>query len=149
MPKKYEPFELTEADKIALTEMTEKGEITPRIYKRARVLLLSQSKEEGLSTEEIMKRADVSRATVFNVRRDYRDRGIEAVYELPRSGRPSVFDGAARAEVTAIACSTPPEGYAKWSLRMLAHRYVELNPDESISYVQVGIILKKTQLNRT
>jgi putative transposase len=149
MPKKPAPFELSEADKTALEELREKGNITPRIYKRARVLLLSESSQACLSTEEIMQRADVSRATVFNVRQDYRKRGIDAIYDLPRSGRPCVFDGATRAEITALACTQAPEGYAKWSLRMLANRYIELHPEESISYVQVSKILKKTKSNHT
>jgi putative transposase len=149
MPKPTALFELAKADKIALEELTTKGKLTLRIYKRARVLLLSQNQEETLSTEEIMRRADVSRATVFNVRRDYRERGLEAIYELPRPGRPSVFDGTSRAEITALACSKAPEGYAKWSLRMLANRYIELHPEESISHVQVYKILKKTRSSHT
>ena len=65
------------------------------------------------------------------------------MYEKPRSGRPSVFDGTTRAEITALACSQAPQGFARWSLRMLANRYVELHPEESISYVQISKILKK------
>jgi putative transposase len=145
MPKTFPPLELNAQDKITLENLTTKGNITPRIYKRARILLLSQADgEKTMTVAEIMKRADVSRATVFNVRRDYKERGIEAIYDLPRPGRPSVFDGATRAEITALACSQAPQGFARWSLRMLANRYVELHPEESISYVQIGKILKKT-----
>ena len=145
MPKILPPIELSPEDKTTLEKLSLKGNITPRIYKRVRVLLLSQPNSEvKITVEEIMKRADVSRATVFNVRRDYKERGIEAIYDLPRSGRPSVFDGATRAEITALACSQAPEGFARWSLRMLANRYIELHPEEPISYVQISKILKKT-----
>jgi putative transposase len=145
MPKILPPIQLSAQDKLMCEELTSKGNITPRIYKRARILLLCQaSSEKTMTVEEIMERADVSRATVFNVRRDYKERGIDAIYDLPRSGRPSVFDGATRAEITALACSQAPQGFARWSLRMLANRYVELHPEESISYVQIGKILKKT-----
>lgn len=145
MPKILPPIPLSPQDKITLEELTSKGNVTPRIYKRARILLLCQaSSEKTMTVEEIMERADVSRATVFNVRRDYKERGIDAIYDLPRPGRPSVFDGATRAEITALACSQAPQGFARWSLRMLADRYIELHPEESISHVQIGKILKKT-----
>jgi putative transposase len=144
MPKILPPIKLSPEDKITLEELTNKGNITPRIYKRARILLLSQANNEiPIPVEEIMKRADVSRATVFNVRRDYKQRGLNAIYDLPRPGRPSVFDGTTRAEITALACSQAPKGFSGWSLRMLANRYVELHPEESISHMQVSKILKK------
>lgn len=144
MPKRLTPITLTVEDRQKLEELTTKGSTTPRIYKRARILLLSDThNSESLSLEETMRHCDVSRATVFNVREDFRERGLEALYEKPRSGRPSIFDGSTRAEITALACSQAPQGFARWSLRMLANRYVELYPEESISYVQVGKILKK------
>ena len=145
MPKLLPTITLSSNDREKLEEMTLKGAKTPRVYKRTRILLLSDSNNpQKLSIEEIMKQSDVSRATVFNVRQDYRERGLEALYEKPRPGRPNVFDGSARAEVTALACSQAPKGFARWSLRMLANKYVELHPKETISYVQVSKILKKT-----
>jgi hypothetical protein len=64
--------------------------------------------------------------------------------DQPRSGRPLEIDGAQRAKVTALACSDPPEGYARWSLRLLAEKVVELGYVDYISHTQVGDILKKT-----
>jgi putative transposase len=145
MPKTLPPINLSLEEQTTLEELTTKGKTTPRIYKRARILLLSHSNSEHpISLEEIMKRTDVSRATVFNVRRAYKERGVDSVNEQPRSGRPSIFDGQVRAEITALACSQTPEGFSRWSLRMLKNRYIELHPEESVSYVQIGKILKKT-----
>jgi len=68
VPKILPPLKLKPQDKIFFENLTIKGNITPRIYKRARILFLSQaSSEKTMTVEEIMKRADVSRATVFNV----------------------------------------------------------------------------------
>jgi hypothetical protein len=67
-----------------------------------------------------------------------------ALEDGKRSGRPSIFDGKARAKITALACSPAPEGYSQWSLRLLADKAVELKLVEDISHTQVGKILKKT-----
>jgi len=61
----------------------------------------------------------------------------------PRSGRPVEIDGIARAKITALACSDPPEGYGQWSLRLLAEKAVELDYCERISHTEVANILKK------
>jgi hypothetical protein len=66
------------------------------------------------------------------------------LFDQPRSGRPPEIDGAQRAKVTALACSDPPAGYARWSLRLLADKAVELAYVEHISHTQVAEILKKT-----
>ena len=68
--------------------------------------------------------------------------------DKPRSGRPVQIDGIQRAQITALACSTPPEGYARWSLRLLADKAVELGFVEHLSHNHTGQILKKTNSNR-
>ena len=68
-----------------------------------------------------------------------------ALNEKPRAGRPLEISGEARAQVTALACSTTPEGFARWSLRLLADKAVELAIIDRISYKTVGEILKKTR----
>jgi hypothetical protein len=73
--------------------------------------------------------------------------GLEAaIMEKPRPGAPRRLDGRIEAKVTAVACSTPPEGYSRWTLRLLADRLVELGFTESISHTQVGCILEKSDL---
>jgi hypothetical protein len=64
--------------------------------------------------------------------------------DQPRSGRPIQISGEQRAKITALACSKPPEGYARWNLRLLADKVVELGYCEAISHTEVANILKKT-----
>jgi len=86
----------------------------------------------------------VSYVTVAAWRDGYQEKGLKCLEDAPRSGRPPKIDGKLRAMITALACSRPPEGHARWSLRLLAEKIVELEYCESISYVQVDKILKKT-----
>jgi hypothetical protein len=80
----------------------------------------------------------------------YVEKGLEAALgERKRSGRPQIFDGKERANLTALACSTPPEGHSQWSLRLLADKAVELGYVDEISHTEVGHILKKTKSNLT
>jgi transposase len=77
-------------------------------------------------------------------RNKYRKQGLRSLHDAPRSGRPIVIDGKQRAKITALACSQAPAGYARWSLRLLADKIVELGHCQSLSHTQVGNILKKT-----
>jgi hypothetical protein len=70
--------------------------------------------------------------------------GLRCLEDAPRSGRPVVISGEQRAQITALACSDAPEGHARWDLRLLADKIVELNICETISHTHVGNILKKT-----
>jgi len=104
----------------------------------------------GKKDEEISDALNVCMATIFNIRRRYSQEGLErAIGEGARSGQPPKFKGRAAAKITAITCSKPPEGQARWSLRLLADRVVELKIVDSISHQSVSNILKKTNLNRT
>jgi putative transposase len=91
----------------------------------------------------------MSIATLSTLAERYRENGLQALYDRPRSGRPIKIDGEQRAKITALACSTPPEGYAEWSLRLLADKVVELGFSEQISHTHVRTILKKTYSSRT
>ena len=75
---------------------------------------------------------------------EYKESGLQVLEDQLRSGRPIEIDGNQRAKITALACSTPPEGYAQWSLRLLAEKAVELDYCEHVSHTEVGQILKKT-----
>lgn len=100
--------------------------------------------DRGKTYMAVAKTIQTSHITVSKWSRKYADVGLNILIDQPRSGRPPEIDGAQRAKVTALACSDPPEGYARWSLRMLADRAVELGYVEHISHTQVGEILKKT-----
>lgn len=146
MPKKLYEVKLTPEERTELEALTRKGEVRVRVFQRARILLLV---DEGLKDAVVMERVGVSRATVSRIRRRYGVEGVAAVREQPRPGRPHTFGGEVRAKLTALACSTPPEGRARWDLRLLADKAVELGYVETISHVTVGEVLKKTNWPRT
>ena len=151
MPKKYR-VELTQTQREQLETLTSSGTIKVRKYKRARVLLLTDEahKEGRKSDEEIKERVNISLPTIQRIRRRFAEEGLEAALnERPRPGKPKTFSGEQRAQITALACSEPPEGYARWSLRLLADKLVELELVDSISHVTVQEVLKKTNSNRT
>jgi transposase len=138
---KKQHVQLTENDCIYLKELLSKGELAVKTYKRALALL---ELDRGKTYMAVAKTIQASHITVSKWSRKYADVGLNILIDQPRSGRPPEIDGAQRAKVTALACSDPPEGYARWSLRMLADRAVELGYVEHISHTQVGEILKKT-----
>lgn len=141
------PVKLSKKDRRSLVHLTSKGKLEVRVFKRARVLLCAH---EGMVDGEIVKAVGVSNPTIKRIRKAYVQGGLKAALEdAPRSGRPRVFDGIARAKITALACSPTPEGYSQWSLRLLADKAVELGLVERISHSEVGIILKKTNSART
>ena len=143
---------LTPAERSELGRLTVAGTSGVRKLNRVKILMLSdESHENGHKTDkEIAEKLDISPATVERTRRAYVEAGLKAALsEKPRSGRPPVIRGETRAQITALACSTPPEGFGQWSLRLLADKAVELHFTETISYGSIGTILKKTLSNRT
>jgi transposase len=144
MYKKYH-VKLTRRQRNKLRRLTGKGECKARQLNRARVLLLSdECRKKGPKTDvEISEILNVSLPTVHRIRLKFSEDGLtEALEEKPRSGRPKLFSGKDAAHVTALACSDPPCGYGRWSMRLLADKVVELGYLESISYKTVSNILK-------
>lgn len=142
MPKIIE-FQLIEKDYDYLMNFLKKGKAFVREVKRAEVLLLLHNKFE---TIDIVYTLGVSQPTVTRVRQNYLKGGLEkALYDSKRTGSPRKFSTSDRAKITALACSKAPDGYAKWSLSLLADKLIELKYVESISKAQVGRILKKTK----
>jgi len=130
-----------------LTTILSHGTTAARTQTRARILNLLH---RGERPSAIAITLQVSQQTVFNVKRRYLNEGLDAaVVDRPRSGRPIEIDGAQRAKITALACSTPPEGHARWSLRLLADKAVELQLCERVSHNSVKELLKKTNSSRT
>jgi len=116
------------------------------MFKRATALLELNC---GKTLQEVAAIVRVNYNTVSNWRDNYNRNALECLKDAPRSGRPVELDGQLRAKITALACSTAPTGQAKWSLRMLADRLVELEQVENISHTQVANVLKKTNSNHT
>lgn len=134
--------QLTETDREYLESLTSKGELKVRIYRRALALL---ELNRGQTYTAVSKTVKMTLGTLSTLAEQYRENGLKALYDRPRAGRPIEIDGEQRAKITALACSTPPEGHAEWSLRLLAGKVVELGFSEQISHTHVRTILKKTK----
>ena len=138
---------LRKVDREFLEALISKGELSAKIYKRALGLL---ELNRGKSYTAVSKTIQVSVHTLSKRAKLYRENGLqEALHDKPRSGRPIEIDGNQRAKITALACSKAPQGYAKWSLRLLAEKVVELSYCEHISHTEIATILKKTNLSLT
>lgn len=133
-------------DQKRLKELISSGSMKARKINRCRILLLAA---QGKSQYEIAETLEMSRTTVNEICQRYEASGLDnALNEKPRPGAPSIFTGKQKAKITALACSTPPEGAGRWNLRLLADKAIELEYVEDISHVTVRDILKKTNLNR-
>lgn len=137
---------LTIPDYEFLHRLLSKGQFRARKMKRATALL---ELNKGKTYIEVMDIVNVSNPTLMDWAKKYRSEGLAFLEDKPRSGRPIGLSGEERAKITALACSDPPEGQARWSLRLLADKLVELEIVESISFKQVGNILKKTNCSPT
>ena len=142
MARKKYYVNLNEEEVQKLEEMTSKGTMKVREFKRAMILLkANQDKTDA----QIMDEIEVSRPTVERIRKRYVEGGIErALNEDPRPGQARKLDGRGEAVLIATACSEAPKGHAQWTLRLLAGKLVELEVVESISHETVRQTLKKT-----
>jgi putative transposase len=132
-------LELSAAEQAQLQQLVRKGTAPARQLNRARMLQFSH---QGQSPEAIAALLGVSRATVYNVRRRYREHGLTAALaEKPRSGQPRKVTPAVEATITSLACTDAPEGYARWSLRLLRGRLIELGV--TVGEESVRQVLKK------
>jgi len=137
---KKQHVQLSPVDREYLEALTRQGEQTAKIYRRALALL---ELDRGRTYTEVSETLQVTISTLSGWAAKYLENGLEVLQDQPRSGRPIEIDGKQRAKVTALACSAPPEGYAQWSLRLLADKAVELGYCEHISHTEVGEVLKK------
>jgi len=149
MGQKRHCVKLTEQERQYLQKIVARGQEKARKITRCRILLLADV-SKGKTDKEISDVLNICLGTAFNIRRRYCRGGIEyAINEDARSGQPPKFKGKTLAKITAIACSTPPEGHARWTLRLLANHAIELGIVETISHQSVKNILKKTNSSRT
>ena len=141
MSQKKHAVSLSDQERQEVTTFVNTGVHAARAIKRARMLWLADA---GHSDPAIAKEVGVCLATVFNTRRRYCTAGLPAVLrEKPRPGQPRKLDGRGEARLTALACSAPPEGRARWTMTLLADRLVELQVVEAISDTTVSRVLKK------
>lgn len=144
---------LSKEERSQLDEFIRRGKRPAQLVTRARILLKADISEagEGWSDSRIAEALDTSVPTVERARRQLVEEGFEAALTRkynPKSARPRIFDGAAEAKLIALTCGPAPAGRAKWSLRLLEQKVVELHIVESASDNTIGRTLKKTFSNR-
>ena len=150
MSKKYRVF-LNGKKRSSLKKLVSTGTEKARKLTRARILLLADESPSGpcKKDKEIMEALGVCARTVALTRQRFTEGDIKgALNEKPRSGRPREFTGREEAKLTLIACSDPPEGRNRWSVRLLTDKLVELDVVDSISRESVRKYLKKGMSNR-
>ena len=152
MPKKY-VVRLTDREREDLQRLLRKGEAHARKLLYAHVLLKADAAQgaPAWTDERIADAFGASAATVARERRRFCEDGLEVALMPRKPARPRsrVLDGRAEARLIALACSEPPEGRERWTLRLLADRMVELGRVESVSHETVRSTLKKTRSSRT
>lgn len=143
---------LTKAERDELSQILNKGRHTSQLYRNACILLNCDDGEYGqrMPNEQIAQFLQIAPKTVERLRQKFVTEGFESCLE--RKPYPDVkskkVDGDMEAHLVALSCSTAPSGYARWSLRLLADKMVELQYAEEISHETVRQVLKKTRLNR-
>jgi hypothetical protein len=132
-----------------LENMISSGRGSARVLARARVLLLSdRSLGDHRKDSDVAEAVMVCTDTVHRVRKEFALHGLDsAIYDKPHPGAAPKITGDIEAKITMLACSDPPKGYNRWTLRLLADKSVELGYIDSISHVSIGERLKKTMSN--
>jgi transposase len=149
--KKY-VVRLTAAEREELERIIRKGKNTAGRLMKARILLKADVSKagDGWSDNQIIRALDVSPSMVYRVRKQLCEEGFEAALNRKQRMRPPtprIFDGEKEARLIAVSCGTPPAGYARWSLRLLEKKVVELEIVDAASDSTIGRVLKKTFSN--
>jgi len=138
-------IKLTEKEVEYLHDFLKKGRKSARELTRAHILLFTH---EGKTEMEIKDTLRISRATVSNTKKRYREEGLQnALTEKPRSGQPKKYTNKQETEIIAMACTNPPKGRNRWTIRLLTKRMKRRNGFETINRETVRLILKKAKLN--
>jgi transposase len=140
---------LSGEERERLKTLIRKGKSPARRLLKARILLKADVSEagEGWSDSRIIEALDASASMVYRVRKQLVEEGLEAVLSRKQRARPAVppiFDGEKEAKLIALACSKPPKGRARWTLRLLENKVVELGIVDRASDSTIGRTLKKT-----
>ncbi len=144
-------IKLTKTEVEELHVIINKGSHTSQTFRFAYILLNCDEGKysDKVTNEQISKVLKVGMRTIDRVKKKFTEEGFEATLERRITSRvyEKKTDGEVEAKLVTLCCSEPPKGYAKWSLRLLAEKMVELNYVESLSHVTVRTVLKKTNLN--
>jgi transposase len=145
MPRKIYQVRLTPEDRQDLLKLINRGKSSARVLTRTRILLLA---DESKTDQKIADTLKVSMRTVARIRKRYYLGALQsALHDRARTGAPAKIRSRFQAHLSALACSESPEGHARWTLRLLAQRVVELGLIDSISHTEVGKLLKKMNLS--
>jgi len=145
---------LTRQERDDLEALTRRGKTHARRFIHARALLLCDAGPHGpaWTVADVAEALGVTSRTIEHLKERFVEDGLEAALERkPREKPPRevIFDGAFEARLIALACSDAPEGYQRWTVRLLADKAVELNLAPSVSHMTVQRVLKKTNLSLT
>lgn len=146
--KQKHEIRLTQEERTFLIDKTSSGDWSARKIKRAQVLLKTdKNQKKPLEDSEVAEELHCSRSIVPIIRARFAKQRLKSLEDKPRAGRPKKFDGESEAHIIATACSNPPEGRERWTLRLIADRVVRLTEVETCSHSTVGNILKKANLS--
>jgi Homeodomain-like domain len=145
---------LEAAERELLNTLISKGKAPAKTILKARILLKADQAEGGPGwlDAEIVEALDTNLTMVSRVREKLVTEGLDAVLTRKKRLTPPIqpiFDGEAQAKLTALACSAPPSGHARWTIRLLAEHVVERRIVEAAHFNTVGRALKKTTSSRT
>jgi transposase len=144
-------IKLSQEEVKELMAIINKGSHTSHTFRTAYILLNCDEGDysDKATNEQISKLLKVGMRTIDRVKKRFIEEGFEAVLERRASSRvyDVKIDGDVEAKLVKLCCSEPPPGFAKWSLRLLADKMIELQYVDSISYVSVGNVLKKMNLS--
>jgi transposase len=153
MKRKKYPVYLSAEEREELEGIIKKGKHSAATIRRANILLdLDENNGNVGKQEEIAKRFKTSTATIYNVSRQFVEEGMQAtLYRKKRETPPRqpIATGDVEARIIALACSQPPKGRSRWTLRLLEEKVVELQIVETISDNTIGRLLKKHRLSLT
>ena len=145
---------LTELERKNLETLTRNGKTGAKKFIHARALLLCDAGPDGpaWTVATAAEALGVTSRTIEHLKKRFVEEGLEAALVRKTRGKPPrdvIFDGAFEARLIALACSDAPEGYQRWTVRLLADKAVELNFASSVSHMTVQRVLKKMNLNLT
>jgi hypothetical protein len=151
--KKY-AVKLSGEERERLSALISKGKAAAKTILKARILLKADTSEagEGWTDKKICEALDTDICMVMRVRAKLVEEGLDAVLTRKKRSTPPVapiFDGERQAQLIALACSEPPAGHARWTIRLLANAAVERRIVDAAHFNTVGRALKKTRSSRT
>lgn len=151
MPSIKYKIELSKQDRNELIDIVTKGTSPARTILRANILLASdRQSKKYMTVSEIAKTYHTSQTTVQIVRSSYCEKGLEVTLNRKKRETPPIpakITGDIEAHIIALACGKSPQGYSKWTLRLLAEKTVELGYVDSVSHVTVSTVLKKMNVS--